>query len=123
MRYFKVKPFQRWFRKTKLSDQDLRIAIKNLESNKSCVDLGEGLYKVRIAYGNKGKSGGYRTIIANRSNRRLVFLVGYAKNEKSNISKVELSDLKDFARLFFSYNSEEIERAIITGALLEIEEE
>jgi hypothetical protein len=98
------------------------LAIGNLES-KNCVELGEYLYKVRIAYGNKGKSAGYRTLIAYKSNHRSVFLVGFAKNEKSNVTKSELADLKNLARLILSYNNEEMECAVVSGAIIEIEEE
>lgn len=123
MRHFKLKLFQRWFKKTKLNDRDLHNAILNLSESKSCVELGEGLYKVRIAYGNKGKSGGYLTIIAYKSNKRSVFLVGFAKNERANITKTELEDLKNLAKVLISFDNEEIETALLSGSILELEEE
>jgi hypothetical protein len=48
-------------------------------------DLGGGLIKQRIARAGKGRSGGYRTIIAYRRAGRAVFLLGFAKSERDNI--------------------------------------
>jgi hypothetical protein len=42
------------------------------------VDLGGGLYKVRIAK-DKGKSGGYRTIIIHKKDFRSLLVYGFEK--------------------------------------------
>ncbi len=123
MRHFKLKAFQRWFKKAKLNDQKLHSALADLVDNKSCVELGENLYKVRVASVNKGKSGGNRTIVAYKDDVRSVFLVGFAKNEKDNITKTELKDLKDLAKVLISYDEDNIDIAVVSGALVEIEEE
>jgi len=45
-------------------------------------DLGGGIIKQRVARPGKGKSGGYRTVIAYRARNRAVFLFGFAKSER-----------------------------------------
>jgi hypothetical protein len=123
MRHFKLKQFQRWFKKNKLTDSELLALIDDIEQSKSSVKLGENLYKVRIAYGSKGKSGGYRTIIAYKQGKRTIFLVGFAKNERANISKLELRNLKDFAKVYLSLSDEQIQIAVDTSLLIELEAE
>jgi hypothetical protein len=54
--------------------------------------LGGGLRKVRFARAGEGKSGGYRTIYVFGGTSRPLFLVTvFAKNEKANLSRAELS--------------------------------
>jgi hypothetical protein len=62
--------------------------------NLRAFQLGGGLIKLRIARLGSGKSGGYRTIIAYSAGRRAVFLFGFAKNQRDNLTPVQLADLK-----------------------------
>jgi hypothetical protein len=56
------------------------------------VSLGGGLRKVRIPRDGSGKSGGYRTIYVFGGAHMPIFLVTvFAKNEKDNLSKKEIS--------------------------------
>lgn len=56
------------------------------------VSLGAGLRKVRIPREGGGKSGGYRTIYVFGGSHMPIFLVTvFAKNEKDNLSKMELA--------------------------------
>jgi hypothetical protein len=60
-------------------------------------DLGGGLIKQRVARQGQGRSGGYRVIIAHKARNRAIFLLGFAKNEKENISLDELQFLRRLA--------------------------
>jgi len=53
-------------------------------------DLGGGVIKQRVARQGQGRSGGFRTIIAFRSGDRSIFMYGFAKNRKANVSDDEL---------------------------------
>ena len=53
-------------------------------------DLGVGLIKQRVARPGQGRSGGWRTWMAFRSQDRTVFLYGFAKSERANIGPDEL---------------------------------
>jgi hypothetical protein len=56
------------------------------------VSLGGGLRKVRLPRAGSGKSGGYRTVYVFGGTRMPIFLLTvFAKNEKDNLSKKELS--------------------------------
>lgn len=45
----------------------------------------------------KGRSGGYRMLVAYRSGDRAVFLFGFAKNARENIEPDELDTLRELA--------------------------
>jgi len=75
---------------------DERIAlIDTIAANpRAAFTLGGGLRKIRIARPGSGKSGGYRTVYVFGGARVPIFLISvFAKNEKSNLSKVEQSTL------------------------------
>ena len=83
-------------------------------------NLGGYVYKKRLPLGHKGKSGGVRTIIAFKSSDKAIFVYGYSKGEKSNITKKEEDSLKKLAKIYFSYSDNEINEAISAGILLEV---
>ena len=60
---YKTKVFASLTKKDALSDNDLVSACKEMSNGLFDADLGGNVYKKRIASGNKGKSGGFRTII------------------------------------------------------------
>jgi hypothetical protein len=75
---------------------DERIALIDTIAAKpeAGISLGGGLRKIRIARPGSGKSGGYRTVYVFGGARVPIFLISvFAKNEKSNLSKVEQSTL------------------------------
>jgi len=69
----------------------------------------------------KGR-GGYRSLLAYKKDERAVFLYAFAKNEKDNLDKSELSALKKLALDLISLDAEELKRQIKLGNLVELEE-
>lgn len=96
MRIFKTKWFARFARHEQILDVGLREAIERAERGLIDADLGGGLIKQRLARQGKGRSGGYRTIIAYQAKKRAVFLFGFAKNDLDNIDSRELESLRTF---------------------------
>jgi hypothetical protein len=70
------------------------------------IALGGGLRKVRIPRSGGGKSGGYRTIyVFGGRHMPLILVTAFAKNEKDNLSKVELAEaIKLSKALIASYD-------------------
>ncbi len=62
MKILKSKWFNKWAKKSKISDQILTNAILGIDET-SAIKLGAGLYKIRVARPNEGKRGGFRTIV------------------------------------------------------------
>ncbi len=90
MKVFKTKWFARYARHELIADASLREAIARAERGLVDADLGGGLFKQRVARRGQGRSGGFRVIVAYRSKGRAVFLLGFAKAERENISQDEL---------------------------------
>jgi len=117
---FKTKWLARFARREGISDSSLREAIERAERGIIDADLGGGLIKQRVARPGQGRSGGFRTILAYRSQHRAVFLYGFAKNERENISPDDLESFREVAEMFLNANSARIDKEIEVGNLQEI---
>jgi hypothetical protein len=114
--------FSKWVRKSKIDNESLLSAIKNIDSENN-VDLGSGLYKVRVARLNHGKSGGYRALLVYKRERLALFVYGFAKNERDNLSAKELSILKKQAKQILEFEVKQIKHAITCGDFIKLESE
>jgi hypothetical protein len=103
-----------------IEESRLCQAIARAERGEIDAALGGGLIKQRVARDGGGRSGGYRTMIAFRTETRSIFLYGFAKNERQNIGTDELDLLKKLARRFLSMTDAEIRKAIVEGELIEV---
>lgn len=121
MRILKNKPFSQWAKKLKISDKSLVTAINELTHGLYEANLGGHIYKKRLPLGHKGKSGGARTIIAFKVGDKAIFVYGFSKGEKSNITKKEEDSLKDLAKIYFGYDTDQINKAIKAGILIEVQ--
>jgi hypothetical protein len=85
-------------------------------------DLGAGLIKQRVARQGKGRSGGYRMIVAYRARRRAVLLFGFAKSERENVTQDELLFLRRLAENWLTADGTRIQNEMEIGNLQEIED-
>jgi hypothetical protein len=83
-------------------------------------DLGGGLIKQRVGRPGQGRSGGFRMVIAYRTEDLAVFLYGFAKNERENIEPDELEDLRLIAADFLAANEAGLARIVAQDDLTEI---
>jgi hypothetical protein len=120
MRIFKTKCFNRYARRERIEDCSLCEAINRAEQGIIDADLGGGIVKQRVARQGKGRSGGYRLLIAYHCGDRSVFLYGFAKKECENIENDELITLRELAASWLEASDKSIEHAIKTGVLVEV---
>ncbi len=120
MRLFKTKGFARFARREKITDANLREAVSRAERGLIDADLGGNVIKQRIARAGQGRSGGYRVLIAFRAAHRAVLMLGFAKNERDNISPDELESLKRATALWLTADPAKIDRAIDERVLVEV---
>ena len=121
MRIFKTKEFGKLARREDLTNRQLILAVDEMESGLVDADLGSHLYKKRIAQGNKGKSGSFRTLLAFKTGTKTFFLYCYAKSERDNIIPKEKQALKIISKQYLKFSDEQLTQAIKTGALIDIE--
>ena len=119
-RILKTRTFDRWLRKTLLSNTALLKAIAGMERGLVDADLGGNVYKKRVALPGRGKSGSTRTRIATTREDRWIFMYGFEKNERENITQAELAYLQGIAQIFLTYSSDELQLAIAKGEFLEV---
>lgn len=120
MSIFKTRSFARWAKREGLIDRDLDDAVAEMAKGLIDARLGGGLIKKRIARMGHGKRGGYRVILASNLRDRWVFMFGFAKNERDNIDNDELRLMKRLASAFLEMDDRMLEKALISGEIVEI---
>lgn len=120
MRIYKMKVFDRWLKKTELTDADLIQAVNEMNNGLIDADLGEQVFKKRIALPGRGKRSGVRTLVASKIQDQWFFLYGFAKNERDNISDQELRVLQAIASSWLEQEQHLLQRAIESGELKEV---
>lgn len=121
MRVFKTRGFARFARQETIGDAALAKAIRQAEAGLVDADLGGGLIKLRLARPGSGKRGGYRTLIAYQARSCAVFLFGFAKNERENITPDQLAELKAIASGFIRQSDSAFTEDVKEGRLQEFD--
>jgi hypothetical protein len=120
MKKLMTKHFSKWASKQKIHRDDLALALTELQAGHFEASLGGHLYKKRIRFEGQGKSGSGRTIICYQKEARAIFIHGFAKNEKSNLSKKELQVFKELSKILLGFSAAEIIIAIENGDFIEV---
>jgi hypothetical protein len=120
MRVLKRKDFARWQSGEILPDDALCRAVREMEDGLIDADLGGFLFKKRVARPGGGKSGGYRTVLSARIGDRYVFLHGFAKNNKGNITQDEKKALQFAGKVFLDLSAADLRKALQAGVLIEV---
>ncbi len=118
---YKTKVFQSTFKKANISDEDLIEACKEMGQGLIDADLGDHLYKKRVAMPGQGKNGSYRTMIGAVIGNRYFFLYMFAKSDKANVNKREKLALKELAKEFISFDQATIDNLVNDGELIKVE--
>ena len=103
-----------------LTDQTLAATAAEIESGLIDARLGGSLLKKRIAKGSRGKSRGFRTIVAYRRHKRLVFLYVFGTNERDNITEQERSALAELGDEYMHLDAERLDALVAKGILIEV---
>ncbi|HET55697.1 MAG TPA: hypothetical protein ENN33_10835 [Ignavibacteria bacterium] len=118
----KTKWFNKWAKKNSITDAVLSKTIQDLSSNLGTVNLGAGLYKIRTAKSGKGKSGSHRTILVYKESDRVIFVYGFSKTEKDNLSSEELKYFKKLSKDLLSIEKNKYKQMIQNGDFISIGE-
>jgi hypothetical protein len=119
-RVFKTRHFNRWMRKTTLTDAALCLAVDEMAQGLLDADLGGHVVKKRVALPGRGKSGGVRTLVATRKAKLWFFVFGFEKNERATLSTTELEALQSLAADLLALSAPQLHVAVDNGVLEEI---
>jgi hypothetical protein len=106
MRVFENKRFNRWARDEGIAEATLCGAAKDVVDGRVEADLGGYLFKKRVA--GKGNS------------QRVLFLYGFAKNERPNISDREHEALSIAATDLINATEAQVAKLVTGGRLFEL---
>ncbi len=121
MQTFKTKAFARFADREGLEDAALCEAVRRAREGLIDADLGGGVIKQRIARKGGGRSGGFRTIVLFRRGALAFFVHGFAKSDRENIRRKELSGLRSLADEYLVLDGAGLAAAQATGAIIEVE--
>ncbi len=119
-RVFKTRHFNRWMRKSELTDQALCLAVAEMVAGLIDADLGGDVVKKRVALPGRGKRAGARTLVATRKGSRWFFVFGFEKNEKANVTSTELEALQVLSAELLSLTGKQLDSALEDATLMEI---
>ena len=106
MVYLKNKYFTRWTHKQGITDHILWEAIQEFKNGLFEANLGNHLFKKRIALPGKGKSGGVRTVLFYQKGKKLIFCFGFNKNQQDNLSDGEFKLLNKLSDIYQNISEE-----------------
>jgi hypothetical protein len=112
--------FNRWADDEGLTSEVLVRAVREIEDGLSDGDLGGGIVKKRVRVPGRGKSGGARVLLATNRRDRWVFVYGFLKNQRANISHSELLALRELSRDLLALTEEQLDDRARAKILIEI---
>lgn len=104
--------FKKWVKSQEINPSALLQARQEIENGLIDAQIGKYLIKKRIGTLHKGKSGGYRVIIAYKSNKRMIFIYGFAKNDTGNINQNQKNALEKLASEYMQLSDFEVDIAL-----------
>ena len=120
LRLLKDLEFHKWAKSEGVTNAMLCAAAVEIEGGLVDARLGGFLIKKRVAEPGRGKRGSYRTIAAHRQGNRLIFLHGFSKNEKDNISNKELKALRKLGDQYMEYSESTVSKQVAERIMVEI---
>jgi len=117
-----TREFAKWASKHGVASSDLATVLDEVEAGSFKADLGGHVIKKRMRFQGQGKNGSGRTIICFKKNDRAIFVHGYAKNEKGNVSKKELTAFRRVAEILLALSFDQIAHSVKTGTFIEVKD-
>ncbi len=120
---FLTRAFARQNKKIGLTNAALCKAVSEIAAGLNDANLGNGIFKKRIALDGRGKRGSVRTLIATRVGSYWFYLFAYKKNDRADISPQEYEALMDLAEDFYALDENGLAKALGAGAMIEVQDD
>ena len=117
---FKTKAFSRFAARAGLDDAALCEAVERARAGLVEAELGGGVIKQRIARKGGGRSGGFRTIILFRRGKLAFFVYGFAKSDRENLRRDELTTYRMLADEYLGLDEAGLAVAQSVGVITEV---
>ncbi len=114
LRVFKTAWFNKNATKAGIKDEELCLAIKDMNAGQWDADLGGNVFKKRL---NENR---HRSIVLSKTDTYWFFTFLFAKADQENISKDELKGFKKLAKDYALQSDEDIESQLASKHILEI---
>jgi hypothetical protein len=98
----------------------MQVCKRKQNGRTLCTPPSQAFVKKRIALPGRGKRGSVRILLATNKNDLWIFIHGFEKSEKSNVSKAELLALQCLANDLLKLSSQELAIAVKNNVLQEI---
>ena len=122
-RIFATLVFARQNKKIGLTNAALCKAVSEIAAGLNDGNLGNGIFKKRIALDGRGKRGSARTLIATRVGSYWFYLFAYKKNDRADLSPQEYEALTDLADDFYALDENGLAKALGAGAMIEVQDD
>ena len=122
-RIFATLVFARQNKKIGLTNAALCKAVSEIAAGLNDGNLGNGIFKKRIALDGRGKRGSVRTLIATRVGSYWFYLFAYKKNDRADLSPQEYEALTDLADDFYALDENGLAKALGAGAMIEVQDD
>ncbi|WP_440615942.1 type II toxin-antitoxin system RelE/ParE family toxin [Cysteiniphilum sp. 6C5] len=113
--------FAKWVKKENITSNDLLSCAVEVIDGLHDGDLGSNCYKKRLGIKGKGKRSGARVILSYRIGDFLIYIYGYAKNAKSNLTPKEQNALKLYSKeILMKLSNDDIHKLLQENNLIEV---
>ena len=112
--------FSRWARANDVTESALVQSTNEISAGLVDARLGAGVLKKRIGLSGRGKRGGARTLLVYQDGYRAIFVHGFAKNQKDNLSAPEVRALRRLASELLTMDDVRLGLAITAGEMIEV---
>ena len=119
-RIFTSERFDEFCKGSRIADEQLIKTVEKMEAGSYNAHLGGGLFKERLARKGGSKSGGFRLVLVFKMSDRAVFVFGFAKNVRANLTERETFVLKEAAKEILNLTADELQLAVLNGKLREV---
>jgi hypothetical protein len=120
MLHLMTRTFSKWASKNPVPTGELANALDEVTKGHHDASLGGNLYKKRIRFTGKGKSGSGRSIVCYRKETIAIYIHGFAKNEQDNLTPKELKAFKELSKILTGLTPEQIKTALKNGDFKEV---
>lgn len=120
MKVYATREFSKFAFKEGITDQALCEAVARAERGLIDADLPGAIIKQRVARTGQGAARGHRTVLVYRHGQLAVFVHGFSKNAKANLSPAEQEVYADLGGIITGMSVTLLKAAVARGKWREI---